>query len=245
MSRWLDGKVIWAMAQRTFRHSVDSPIAYVVAIFFYGFVGFVFGGGYFATNQASITSVSVLAPWVLWFVIPALTMGLISEELRSGTFESLSTLPVRDWEIVLGKFLGFAMLAGLLVAGLSFYAVLVGLTGPKTLGAEWGTTFGTLAALLALCLLYGAIGLFASSLAKSQVVCLIIGMVFCTIAFFIGQFYSLLPGGLGRIADAVGVNSHMETLSRGVWDIRDLFYFTSITGLFLYLTVQRLATRRF
>src|SRR5438477_10944497 len=101
----LDARILWTLARRTFRHAVESPIAYVVAIFFYGFVGSVFGLNYFLNNQASMSGIGFISPWALWFVVPALTMGLISDELRSGTFESLSTLPVRDWEIVLGKFL--------------------------------------------------------------------------------------------------------------------------------------------
>jgi ABC-2 type transport system permease protein len=88
-------------------------------------------------------------------------------------------------------------------------------------------------------------GLYASSLAKNQVVALIVGMIFCTAFFFFGQLYQFVPNLLARIAEYLGATSHLATLSRGVWDIRDLFYFASLIFLFLYLTVQRLATRRF
>lgn len=241
----VDFRVVWTLAQRTFRAAAESPIAYVVAIFFYGFVGALFGLEYFVQQHASITGVGQIAPWVLWFVVPALTMGLFAEEFRLGTFEQIATLPLRDVEIVLGKFLGFAMLAFLLTAGLFFYAIMVALTAQAMPGIDWGAAFGVLSGLFLLCLSYGAMGLFASSLSRNQVVALIIGMIFCTFFFFTSQFSGSLPGPLAGIADAFGVISHLETLARGVWDIRDLLYFVSLVFVFLYLTVQRLSTRRF
>ena len=241
----LDFRVVLAMAKRTFRQSVESPIAYVVAIFFYGFVGGLFGVNYFLNGQASLSGLTQVAPWVLWFVVPALTMGLLSEEFRLGTFEQLATLPVRDWEIVLGKFLGFAALAFLLVAGLGLYVVVLLLTAQAIPGVDMGAAFGVLAGLYFLCLGYGAMGLFASSLSKNQVVALIIGMIFCTAVFMIGQLTAVFPLFLSRLADFIGVLSHLESLGRGVWDVRDLAYFASLIFLFLYLTVQRLSTRRF
>lgn len=245
MTALLDWRVVWTLAKRTFRHSVESPIAYVVALFFYGVVGTLFGLGFFTSSQASIGGVGEVAPWILWFVVPALTMGLVSDELRTGTFEQLSTLPVRDWEIVAGKYLGFALIGGSLIAGLGVYPVIVALIAQGPAGLDWGSAIGTLAGLLAMTLTYGAMGLFASTLAKNQVVALIIGMIFCTFFFFVGMFYALLPGLLANLADALGVMSHMTTLSRGVWDVRDLLYFGSVIFLFLYLSVQRLTTRRF
>lgn len=240
-----DFQVIRSLAVRTFRQSVESPIAYVVAIFFYGFVGGIFGLNYFLNNQASLTPLAQIAPWVLWFVIPALTMGLISEEFRLGTFEQMATLPVRDWEIVLGKFAGFAALALALVAGLALYVLPLSFTVQSSLGLDWGSTIGTLAALYFLCLCFGAMGLFASSLTKNQVVALILGMIFCTLIFMLGQIFTNFSGLFGRLADFIGILSHLDTLSRGVWDVRDLFYFFSLIFVFLYFTVQRLATRRF
>lgn len=244
-SQLFDRRVLFAIAQRTFRQAVESPIAYVVAIFFYGFVGGIFGINYFLNGQASIAGLTSISPWILWFVIPALTMGLISEEFRSGTFEQLATLPIRDWEIVLGKFLGFATLAFILVAGLFFFALVAWLTAMPLPGVEWGASLGVLAGLYFMCLAYGAMGLFASSLTKNQVVALILGMILCTLFFMLGQLNSMFAPFLARLADFIGVGSHLDTLGRGVWDFRDLLYFFSLIFLFLYLTVQRLITRRF
>lgn len=241
----LDVKVICAIAGRTFRNAIESPMAYVAGVFFYAFIGSIVGLNYFSQNQASLDGVAGIAPWGLWFVIPILTMSLLSEEMKSGTFESLATLPVTDTEIVLGKFLGFAAMAAALIGGLVFHLLIVLVTATPGIGIDWGGAVGTLVGLYLLCLAFGAIGLFASSLAKSQVVAVILSLIFCTFFFMIGQFYTLLPGALARLADFLGTSSHLESLGRGVWDVRDFAYFASLTGYFLFLTVQRLSTRRF
>jgi ABC-2 type transport system permease protein len=241
----LDRRVICAIAGRTLRNAVESPIAYVAGLFFYSLVGALFAVGYFVQNQAGIESVNAIAPWGLWFVIPVLTMGLFSDEMRSGTYESLATLPVSDTEIVLGKFFGFAALALLLIGGLFFFVIVAAVTAQPGIGIDWGSAIGTLAGLYFVSLTFGAMGLFASSLVKSQVVAVIIALIFCTALFLVGQFYAFFSGGLARLADFLGVMSHLNALSRGVWDLRDLFYFASVVGFFLFLTVQRLSTRRF
>lgn len=220
-------------------------MAYIVAFFFYGFLGGIYGTQFLANNNGSIDGLSVIAPWALWLVVPALTMGLISDELRSGTFEHLSTLPLRDWEIVLGKFFGFALLITSIIIGLLLYPVIASVLVDHPRGLDWGSAIGVLSSLFFLSLFYGAIGLFASSLVKNQVVALIGGMIFCTFFFFVGQFISLFPLSLTGAAEWLGVGSHVETLSRGVWDLRDIFYFFSMTGFFLYLASLRLSTRRF
>jgi len=241
----IDGSLVWTLAKQTLRNSFESPIAYVVAIFFYGFIGGIFGLNFFLNDQGSIDGIAGITPWVLWFVIPALTMGLISDEIRSGTFENLATLPIRDWEIVLGKYLGFSILVFFLIFGLLFYPIVVCFLTDYAKGIDWGASLGILGGLYLLSLFYGAMGLFSSTLAKNQVVVLIIGMIFCTFFFFIGQFYALFPGMAAPAAGFLGVSSHMETLGRGVWDLRDVFYFGSFIFLFLTFSVQRLSLRRF
>lgn len=241
----VDCRVVRAIATRTFRNAMESPIAYVTGIFFYSFVGCLFALNYFVVNQAGIDSVSGVAPWGLWFVVPVLTMGLFADEMRSGTYESLATLPISDTEIVLGKYLGFAAVALLLTGGLAFYVLLAALTAQPGIGIDIGGCIGSLAALFLTSLTFGAMGAFASSLARSQVVAVIIALILCTVFFLVGQFYALLPGWSARFTEFLGVSSHMETLGRGVWDLRDLFYFASVIGFFLFLTVQRLSTRRF
>jgi ABC-2 type transport system permease protein len=241
----IDCRVVRAIASRTFRSAIESPIAYVAGFFFYALIGSVVALNYFIQGQASVDLVSGIGGWGLWFVVPILTMGLFADEMRSGTYESMATLPVTDTEIVLGKFCGFAGAAFFLICGLAFYIALAAATVQPGIGLDWGSAIGSLGSLYLLSLAFGAIGTFASSLAKSQVVAAIIAILLCTMFFLLGQFAPLMPGWISGLADFVGVLTHLGTLGRGVWDIRDLFYFASLTGFFLFLTVQRLSTRRF
>lgn len=244
MHKHLDWAVIRTLAVRTFRKSVESPAAYLFAFIFYGFIGAFFGFSFFLNNQASISQVGDISAWLLSWLVPGLTMGLITEELSSGTFEQLSTLPVRDSEVVLGKYLGFALLSACVIGGLCFYPLVVSFFSLNR-GLDVGSTVGVLASLYILALVFGAMGLFASSLAKNQFVSFIAGMIFCMFFLFIGQFYVVFPSFMASAIDSLGLTSHLGTMSRGVWDIRDLFYFVSLGGFFLYLTTQRLNTRRF
>lgn len=241
----LDCGIIKTIAKRTLGHYVESPIAYVVAILYFGFVGGVFGIQVFVDNYASINMIGTSSVWILWFIAPALTMSLLSDEIRSGTFESLSTLPIRDWEIVLGKYFGFLGLAGILMGSLLFYPIVISFVNASPTGMDWGPTLGIIVSQFFICAFYGAVGLFASSLTRNQVVALIVGMIFCTSFFFLGQFAPFFPGVLAQISDYFGVVSHVTTLSRGVWDFRDLLYFVSFSTFFLYLTVLKLSARRF
>src|ERR1041385_1511041 len=102
----LDWRIIGTLALRTFRQSIESPSAYILALLYYGFVGGIFGINFLLNNQASLTGVGAVSPWILWVIIPGLTMGLFSDEIRTGTFETLSTLPLKDEELVLGKYAG-------------------------------------------------------------------------------------------------------------------------------------------
>lgn len=245
MSKIIDWKIVLTLAKRTLSQYFESLIAYIVFIFIYGLTGGIFSFSFFLNNQASIDGIAEIAPWALWFSLPALTMSLISDEIKTGTFEQLTTLPLRDWEIVLGKYLGFAGAVFVLILGLCFYPIFVASVSSAHPRIDWGAAVGVLAGLYFLCLTFGAMGIYASSLTKNQVVSFIVAVTLTSVFFFIGQFYTFFPGFLAQVADFLGVNSHLSTLNHGVWDFRDLFYFISMIGVFLYFTVQKLGTRRF
>jgi ABC-2 type transport system permease protein len=172
-------------------------------------------------------------------------MGLIAEELNSGAFENLATLPLEDWDIVLGKYLGFAGLHLLCVGGMLFYALILATCVEPSVGLDWGETFGTLLALALTGLVFGAAGIFASSWGKNQIVAFVGAFLICFVLYLLGKTAPLMPGALGTLADCVGIDSHIDNLAKGVLDSRDLVYFVSLIFGFLYLTVQRLGARRF
>ena len=112
-------KAVRALASRTLAFYLDTPSAGAALVVFYLLTGYLFLMPLFLFGQASIRPLLEFAPLLLTLLTPALTMGLLADELRSGTFETLATAPVEDWDIVLGKFFGFSTLLAALVAGLA------------------------------------------------------------------------------------------------------------------------------
>ncbi|MBI5208995.1 MAG: ABC transporter permease subunit [Elusimicrobia bacterium] len=241
----LQGRAILALAHRELKGYFESPTAYIALIVFYLMSGYLFSATLFLVNQASIRALTETAPVLLSFLIPALTMGLLSEEIKSGTFETLATLPLEDWDIVLGKYLGLAGVHLIAAGGLVFYPLLMRALVTPSLGLDWGETAGILAGIVLLGLMYGAIGLFASSLTKSQVIAFVLAFLLCFAFFLAGNMARFAPGPVASLLEFVGIDAHLDTLGKGVLDTRDILYFASMIFAFLYLAVQRLQSRRF
>jgi ABC-2 type transport system permease protein len=244
-SSFFQTHAVKALAARTLRWYFESPSAYVTLFVFYLLTGYLFAAPLFLVKAASLRGLVDFAPLLLAFLAPALTMGLLADELKSGTFETLATLPLEDWDIVLGKYLGFAALHLVCVAGLLFYVVVLGLCAAPAVGLDWGEMLGTLLGLACTGLVFGAVGLFASSLGRNQVVAFVTAFLVCFVLFILGKSTALLPGGIGAAVEYLGLDSHLDNLAKGVLDSRDLAYFASLVFAFLYLTVQRLQNRRF
>ena len=243
MSAPFQPPAVAALARRTLREALDTPSAAAALGVFYLLVGALFSLPLFLEAQASVRGLLDVAPLLLTLLAPALTMGLLAEELRAGTFETLATSPLEDWDIVLGKYLGFALLLALLVGGLLFFPLAVSLLAAPP-GLDWGAALGALLSLYLLGLLFGAAGLFASALTRSQAAAFLIGFTACFLLFAFGKLSALLPGAAGRLVGWAGVDVHLSALSKGVLDTRDLVYFLTGTAAFLFLAVQRLEARR-
>jgi ABC-2 type transport system permease protein len=187
-----------------------------------------------------------IAPFVFLFLIPAITMRSFAEEQKTGTIEILSTKPVTDFQIVMGKFWAGMVLVifSLLPTLLYFYTVsnLAVPQGNVDTGATWGSYIG----LLFLGGAYLAIGLFASSLTDNQIVSFIVGMFLC---FFFYQLLDFLRGlsfmnAGDSLFEAISIQSHYTSISRGVVDTRDLVYFMSFIGVFLLSTKTIIQSRK-
>ncbi|HOO99301.1 MAG TPA: ABC transporter permease subunit [Bacteroidales bacterium] len=236
-------KKVWIITKRELNSFFDSLTAFIMIVLFLGFSGFftwISGSDVFFVGQASLRSFFGIAYWTLFFFIPALTMRMLAEEKKSGTIEMLLTKPVTDRHVILGKY--FATLILIAVAlGLTFpYFITVAKIGNIDAG-------GTICGYLALFLIsasYAAIGLFASSITKNQIV------AFLT-ALFIGIFFHILfqfiAGGMkglaGQIMNYFSMTVHFESLSRGVLDSKDLIYFGSVIFMGLFLTEISMARR--
>ncbi len=232
-------KQIWIIAKRELWSFFDSLMAYVMILLFLGFSGFftwLFGSDIFLVNQATLQSFFGIAFWSLFFFIPAVTMGLLSEERKTGTLELLVTKPVTDWQIITGKFLSALVLICIALALTLPYYISVASIGKPDHGAIWLGYLG----LLFMSACYISIGMFASSITSNQIVAFLI-------ALFIGIFFHLLfglmgsnsLGWIGGILNYLSISTHFESMARGVIDSKDVIYFLSI--IFLGLTGTEMA----
>jgi ABC-2 type transport system permease protein len=198
--------------------------------------------GFFLINQASLRSLFSILPWIFLLFVPAVTMRLWAEERKLGTLEILMTLPVKDVEVVMGKFLAsyaFLSLSILLTLPIPFTLSILG-------NPDGGQIIGGYLGAILLGGAYLAIGLFASSLTENQIIAFIVGILLCFVLFIIGEQLVLfaLPSFLVPIFEYLGLGNHFNSIGRGVLDSRDLIYYISIIGFFLYLNVRAIESKR-
>lgn len=234
-----------ALLLREIKSFFGSPIGYlVIAVFLLlnGLFLWVFEGDFNILNSgfADMSPFFTFAPWVLVFLIPAVTMRSFSDEKKQGTIEILFTKPLTIWEIVIGKFLGaFLLILTALLPTIIYVFILSGLTNPGAsidLGSILGSYFGMLFLIGA----YTSIGLFTSTLSENQIISFIISVILCFTFYYGFEASSQFAGSLSNFISSVGMDSHYKSMSRGVLDTRDIIYFVSITLLFLSFTVYKL-----
>jgi ABC-2 type transport system permease protein len=228
------------VAKREIRTYFNSPIAYIVITVFMLLSGYLFFSSLFIERQAELRSYFNLMPLLLSFIVPAMAMRLIAEEKASGSLEMLITMPVRDWQVIVGKFLaGMALLAAMVGLTL-FYAVTVMLVGPLDKGPAIGGYLGILLVGGA----YMAIGVMASTLTRNQIVAFIIGFA---ISFSLYLFYRLvpfMPESLRPMLAYLSVESHFDGMSRGIIDSRDVIYYLSVMVVSLVIATVSLESRK-
>lgn len=195
-------------------------------------------------GYAGLDSLFSTAPYLFMFLIPAITMRSLAEERKEGTFELLFTRPLKDWEIVLGKYFAclFIVLFALLPTLVYYYSVSV--LGTPQGNIDTGAVIGSYIGLFLLGAAFAAIGLFASSLTKNQIIAFTIAVFLCF--FFYSGFDSLSQmlslQGLGL--QSLGITQHYQSVSRGVLDTRDLVYFLLVASAFIWLTLFILIKQR-
>ncbi|ANM28486.1 hypothetical protein ABI59_00860 [Acidobacteria bacterium Mor1] len=235
---------IRAVARRELNAYFDSPIAYVFLTVFFVAALFTFFNinAFFSRGVADLRGLFDSIPFLMVLLVPALTMRLWAEETRQGTFEMLVTLPARDRELVLGKFLASW---GLLAIGLALTLIL-----PFTVSfmgdLDWGPVIGGYVGALLLGAAYLAVGQFVSATTENQILAFILAMVVCFVLYGIGvdAFTNLLPDRTAALFRSLGTGSRFESIARGVIDLRDLAYYASISGFFLAASVATLKIRR-
>jgi ABC-2 type transport system permease protein len=232
-----------AIIQKEINSFFAGPIGYlVIAVFLVinGLFLWVFGGDYniFDAGFADLAAFFELAPWVLLFLVPAVTMRAFSDENKMGTLELLLTKPISLQRIILGKYFGALFLIVLALLPTTLYIWTISDLGNPPGNWDVGSTLGSYLGLLFLALAYTAIGIFASTLSKNQIVAFIAAVFICFALYFGFEGISSISGSLNL--SYFGMKAHFNSIARGVIDTRDVIYFLSITVLFLVCTFLKL-----
>jgi len=234
-----------ALLLREIKSFFGSPIGYlVIAIFLLlnGLFLWVFDYGFNILNSgfADMAPFFTLSPWILIFLIPAVTMRSFSDEKKQGTLELLFTKPLSTWEIVNGKFFGAFTLIVLALIPTIIYVFVISYFGNPQGNIDLGSTLGSYFGLLFLVSGYTAIGVFTSTLSDNQIVAFISAMFLCFLFYFGFEGLASFTGSFSTSVAKLGMDYHFKSMSRGVIDTRDVIYFTTIAVLFLSLTVYKL-----
>ncbi|MFC2072571.1 ABC transporter permease [Chloroflexota bacterium] len=230
-----------AIALKEFKSYLASPTAYIVIGIFLALTGF-----FFSRSPATYSETSIKGLWEFWGILlllllaSVLTMRLLAEERKMGTLELLLTAPVRDSEVIVGKFLGSLGILTVMLMLTFYYPILLMLFGDPDMGPIASGYLG-------LFLLGGAslaVGLFTSSLTSNQIVAAVVAGGILFALWFLGAAADLVPEALGKVIDYLSLSYYFPDFMTGVIDTRGIIYYLSITVLFLFLAIRSLENSR-
>ncbi len=234
-------KPVFVLAKREFTGYFTTPVAWIFLMIFVALAGMLtfYAGDFFIRGQADLQSFFVFHPWLYVFLIPAVSMRMWAEERRSGTIELLMTLPVSTADLVLGKFL----------AAWAFVGVALVLTVPMWLTVNYlgnpdnGVIFMSYLASFLIAGTFLSVGSCLSACTKSQIVAFVSTMMACVLLTFVGSdalidsFAGVATEKVMKLFQSLGFLIHYISLTRGVFDMRDLLFFASFSSVFLFATV--------
>ena len=230
-----------AITLKELRSYLASPMAYIVIGIFMGLTGFIF-----SRSPATYYETSIKGLWDFWGILvllllaAVLTMRLVAEERKMGTLELLLTAPVRDSEVIVGKFLGSLGILTIMLVLTLYYPLLLLVFGDPDMGP-------IVAGYLGLFLLGSAalaVGLFASSLTSNQIVAAVLAGGILFALWFLGDAADLVPEALGKVIDYLSLSYYFPDFMTGVVDTRGIIYYLSVTALFLFLAIRSLENSR-
>ncbi len=232
-----------AIFKKEFKSYFISPIAYVFITVFLAVSSYLFFHVFFLNNQADMRGFFDPLPIIFLFFIPAIAMRSWAEERKVRTLELLLTWPVSDLEVVVGKFLAsfcFIAVAILLTVTIPISILVIG--GKPDLGPIVTGYIGTLLMGGA----YLAIGMWISSYTENQIIAFLLGVVACFFFYIIGSPFIVMFASplVATLFTYLGLGDHFDSIQRGVIDSRDIVYYFSIIGFFLFLNIQSLAGRK-
>ena len=233
---------ILTIAGRELKSYFLSPLAYIITGVFAVFIGLTFYSGIFSSGQAQLSDDFSWMMVLGLILAPALSMRLFSEENRQGTIELLMTAPVRDWEIVLGKYIaGFLAFVALLIPTL-WHVVILARYGPPDYGPIATGYFGALLVGAS----FVAVGMFASSLTQNQIVAYFLAFITLIFLWIISGAAGVL-GGTGAVSDFlqyISLPGHFQDFFSGILDLQHILYFVSLAAIAVFLTMRVVESRR-
>ncbi len=234
-------RTIRAVAFKEIQIYFSSPVAYIVALIFMALSGFFFVrdlGNPFP--EASMSNFFQGATFLLIPLAPALTMRLLAEEQKLGTIELLLTSPVRDWEVILGKYFASLVFLLFLLALTSYYVVLLLVFASPDPGPIYSGYLGLV--------LYGmatlAVGILTSTLTSNQIIAAVVGTGILVVLYATAFISEVVTGIWANVFTQLGFTSHFNDFDSGIIDSAHIVYFITVTALFLFLSIRALESRR-
>ena len=238
-----------SIAKREFLSYFNSPLAYVVICatqLILGTLFFLFKGGFWQVDRASLDRLFEYAPYGLcMLVVPVITMRLIAEEKASGTLEMLITLPVDDWEVIMGKYLGAMGLVMTLILSTVLYPIMMFVFPWKLGSIDMGPVLTGYLGLTLMSAAAVAIGLLVSTVTRSQVIAFFITFLINFVLVFLNYASDAFGGStVGAVLGLISFQQHLSTFARGVIDSRSVVYFVSLTVFCLMVAFRSLESRK-
>ncbi len=242
---------MWALFLKEIKSFLSSLTGYIVIAIFLAVTGLFLwvipsGSNILDYGYANLDGLFVIGPFVFLFLVPAVTMRSFADERKSGTIELLFTRPLSDFQIVLAKYLSSVVLVALSLLPTLIYYITVYQLGMPVGNIDSGGFWGSFIGLFLLGAVFVSIGVFSSAVTDNPVVSFVLS-VFLSAFLYLGfEFISSLElfGNFDLFIKSLGMSDHYSSISRGVVDTRDLVYYFSVIGLFLFLTKFSISSRK-
>ncbi len=221
--------MIVPLVKKELKHYFFSPVAYVVICIFLIIAGWFFSNALFLTKESELRGMLDIMPLLLTFFIPAITMKTISEERKTDTLQLILTLPLREWEVVISKYIASVVLYLAMIGFTLTYVLVLKLIGRP----DGGVITASYVGLVFLGTAYISIGIFASSLTRNQVIAFILGFAIMFSFFVLSRLKMLFPVSIQPFISEFSVIDHFDNLLRGVIALDDAVYFLLINLAFL------------
>jgi len=225
---------------KEFKSYLSSPMAYIIIAIFLALTGFFFSSDAATFSETSLSGFLQMGSLLLLLMTAVLTMRLLAEERKLGTIELLLTAPVRDSEIILGKFLGSLGIVLVMIILTFYYPILLQIFGDPDIGPIFS---GYLGLFLLSCAAL-SIGIFASSITSNQIVSAVVAGGILFGLWYVGVAASYLPAAVSKVIGYFSLSTYFPFFTAGIIDTKGIIYYLSITVIFLFLAIRSLENSR-